>query len=710
MPEQTTLLILVASRTQNDAEHLNGLLRSLGMRVRSSWGGDTEVLDKSLGNHPELLFFVADDPPVSLPDLVRLRDARAPDVPIIALGKQADALDIAALMSQGARDLVTMANSSHLKAVIERELPVARMTAQLQRYEDALSDYETRLSELLSESADAIAYIQDGIHMHANPAYLKLFGYASADDIEGIPVMDVFDADSQGTLKTAIQQAVKHSHATDDLELQGINARGEAFPATISLAPDVVDGESCIRLAARVAQLSPELEQQLGEREREAAALKASLADIRHRDPLTGLYHRAYFLEQLRKIKVDDKAVRALALVTADEFAAVETSVGAYASGRIIDRLVELVNASVNKDEPVGRFDDDTFVIVLTRPAVKDIEKWATTLCKSVADTVFEAGSGSTSMTCSIGITEIEALAEPELLLSQALEASRNATRSGGNRHVIYQPADVGTEEGSSDASWVKRITSGLKNNTLQLVYQPIASLEGSSVDLQDVLVQLKEGDDTIIPAAKFMPYAERHKLMPAIDKWVVAHALPVAIRHSKANQNSRFFLRVSSQFLLDPKMNEWLQGLLKNAPSLPAESLIFQVPEDYLDKHLREVKAFIDLLRKAGCAVAIAQFGMGRNSLGVLDHLKVDFIKLRDDLVRDMNTDNEKRGRVEALVEKAKSKNTETIAQRVESADAIAMLWQMGVQYIQGNYLQEPGAIIEHSGPLNSKLKYGVQ
>ncbi|HET7370006.1 MAG TPA: diguanylate cyclase, partial [Gammaproteobacteria bacterium] len=464
MPEQT-LPILVASRTQNDAEHLNGLLRSLGMRVRSSWGGDAEVLDKSLGQHPELMFFVADDPPVGLADLVRLRDARAPDVPIVALGKQAEGLDVVELMNQGARDLVAMTNTDHLKAVIERELPVARMTAQLRRYEDALSDYEARLSELLSESADAIAYLQDGIHMRANPAYLKLFGYSSPDDIEGLPVMDVFDADSQSALKAAIQKAVKHGDATDELELQGVGADGETFPATISLAPEVVDGEPCVRLAARVAQLSPELEQQLGEREREAAALKASLADIRHRDPLTGLYHRAYFLEQLRGIKVDDKAVRALVLVTADEFASVEASVGAYASGRIIDRLVELVNASVNGNEPVGRFDDDTFSIVLTRPTIEDIEQWAATLVKSVADTVFEAGSGSTSLTCSIGITEIEALAESELLLSQALEASGNATSQGGNRYTIYQPADVSTEEGSSDASWVKRITSGLKNN-----------------------------------------------------------------------------------------------------------------------------------------------------------------------------------------------------------------------------------------------------
>ncbi|HET6726349.1 MAG TPA: EAL domain-containing protein [Gammaproteobacteria bacterium] len=706
MPERTILPILVASKTQNVAEHLNGLLRTLGMRVRSEWGGDAEALDLALSEHPELVFFVADEPPLELADLVKLRDRRAADAPIIALKKKSDSLDIAEVMSKGARDLVHMENTAHIKAVIERELPVARMAAQLQRYADALADYEKRLGELLKESADAIAYLQDGIHMRANPAYLALFGYASADDIEGIPVMDVFDADSQGTLKTAIQQAVKKGNATDDLELKGVNAKGETFPATISLAPEVVDGEPCIRLAARVAQLSPELEEQLGEREREAAALKASLADIRHRDPLTGVYHRAYFLEQLRSVKTSDKAIRALALVTADQFAAVEATVGAYASGRIISSMVELVNASVNEGEPVGRFDDDTFAIVLSRRSLDDIGNWATKLCKLVSDTVFEAGTGSTSMTCSIGIAEMDALADSEVLLSQALEASQSAVKQGGNRHVVYQPADVNTEAGESDASWVKRITDSLKNDKLQLVFQPIASLDESEADLQDVLVKMRIDNNESLPAAKFIPHAERLNLMPAIDKWVVRHLLPFVAGVHKKGRNTRFFVRLSPKFLLEPNMLKWLTGILQKAPSLPVGSLIFQFPEAFLDKHLKESKDLIEALNAAHCAISIAQFGLGRNSLGVLDHLRPDFIKLSDKLVGGILADEAQREKVNALIDKAKSKKIETIAQRVESADIIAILWQMGVQYVQGNYLQEPGA--EVSNPVGKARVFG--
>jgi diguanylate cyclase (GGDEF)-like protein/PAS domain S-box-containing protein len=706
VPEKTILPILVASRTQNDSEKLNGLLRGLGMRVRSAWGGDAETLDQALAQRPELMFLIADDAPIELADLARLRDLRAPDVPVIALSKKADGLDVVEYMNKGARDLVDLKNTAHLKAVIERELPVARMTAQLQRYADALSDYESRLGELLSESQNAIAYLQDGIHMSANPAYVALFGYAASGELEGMPVMDMFDGESQGALKAAIQAAVKHGRTSENLELKAVNAKGEPFAMTVSLAPEVVDGEECIRLAAHVAQLSPELEEQLTEREQEAAALKASLADIRHRDPLTGVYHRDYFLEQLRTVKTDTKTVHTLALVTADKFAEVEASVGAYASGRILNALVELVNASVSDNEPVGRFDDDTFAIVLARSTLDDIEQWASELLQAIANKIFEAGGGSTSLTCSIGLTEISELADSELLLSQAIEAGESAANQGGNRWIVYQPEEIDASKDASDASWVKRITDSLKNDKLELAFQPIASLDDTDVDLQDVLVQMRGEGSKVIRAADFMPPAKRLNLMPAIDKWVVRHVLPVSIKMGREKRNTRFFVRLSVPFLTDPNMVEWLgQALKKEADKLPAAGLIFQFPEDFLDTHLNESKAFIETLKTANCSISLARFGVGRNSLGVLDHLRPDFIKLDDDLVSNLHKDQAKREKADELIKKAKSRDIETIAQRVESAETIAVLWQMGVQYIQGNYLQEPDAAVATAGAANNRL-----
>lgn len=699
MSKNEILPILVAGKTQNDAERLNGVLRGLGLRVHPDWAGDAEALESSLARGPEILFFIADEPAMGLDELVRMRDLRAPEVPIIALTRSPDGGDVAALMAKGARDLVTLSNAAHLKAVISRELAVGRTAAELKRCADALADYEKRVAALLNQTADAIAYLQDGVHMSANPAYLALFGYAAEDDIVGIPVMDLFEGGSQNALKSAIQQGVKHGKPTHDLDVEGRRTGGDGFRATISLEPEVVDGEACLQLtvhaAAAASQMSPELEQQLSAREKEAAALKASLDDIRHRDPLTGLYHRGYFLEQLRQVKADDKTTRALALVTADQFDAVEAAVGAIASTRVIDRLVDIVKKSVEPAEPVARFGDEAFAIVLNRPALKDIENWARKLCATVAKTVFETSGGSTSMTCSVGLTEIDPLAESELLVSQALEASRSVSRSGGNRHLVYQPGEVGTPEGGSDAGWVKRITNALKNNGLQLAYQPIASLDGNDAELQDVLIQMQAGEGKVIAAADFLPYAERHRLMTAVDKWVVAHALPVLVNHAKEHSQARFLVRISSQALTDPSMLKWLQTALTKISKLAPGRLVFQLPEAYLDKYLKETKVFIDTMQKSRCAIAIVQFGRGRNSLGVLDHLKPDFIKLDDELIRDMHTDQAKRESVATLVDKAKSHQIETIAQRVESADTIAVLWQMGVQYIQGNYLQEAGTVV---------------
>lgn len=701
MSQPSTLPVLVASATQNDAEQLNGLLRGLGMRVRIAWGGDSRTLRKALRvSTPDIVLFVVDSPATKLSELLELRDNHAPDVPVIAVGKKLDKLDAGAVITQGARDLVSINSGMHLKAVIERELPVAQQSAQLRRYAEALQSHETRFTDLVSESGDAIAYIQDGIHAQANPAYLSMFGYQPSDDIMGIPVMDAFAGVSQGTLKQAIKSVVKSGDASKELELKGVGTNNKPFSVTVALAPDVLDGEKCIRLSARAAttHLSPELEEQLGEREREAAKLKASLADIRHRDPLTGVYHRGFFLAQLRKIKPSAKVTRALALITADQFEAVEASVGAYASGRIISSLVELINISVGNKEPVGRFDDDTFAVVLSRPSMQDVEKWAATLCKAISKKVFEAASGSTTMTCHIGLAEVQSLANPELLLEQAQEASETGRSKGGNCHVVYHPPAIDDDKGSSDASWVSRVTTALKNDGFQLAYQPIASLEDSDIELQDVLVQMQDENGSLIPAGKFMAAAKRQKLVPAIDRWVIKHLLPVVSDYCAKHPKARFFGRISTQFLMEAKPMSWFESALKHAPSRPPNSLIMQLPERFLDSNMKEAMHFIEILRKYKCAFAVAEFGLGRNSPGVLDHLRPDYVKLNDTLLADMDKNEDHQKKVAELVNKAKAKKTEIVAHRMESSDSIAILWQMGVQYVQGNYLQEAASVIQDS------------
>ena len=67
--------------------------------------------------------------------------------------------------------------------------------------EDALRESETKLRAILDNSRDAIGVSKDGITTFVNPAYVSLFGYESADELIGKPIMDIIAPESRGTCR-----------------------------------------------------------------------------------------------------------------------------------------------------------------------------------------------------------------------------------------------------------------------------------------------------------------------------------------------------------------------------------------------------------------------------------------------------------------------------------------------------------------------------
>jgi EAL domain-containing protein (putative c-di-GMP-specific phosphodiesterase class I) len=99
--------------------------------------------------------------------------------------------------------------------------------------------------------------------------------------------------------------------------------------------------------------------------------------------------------------------------------------------------------------------------------------------------------------------------------------------------------------------------------------------------------------------------------------------------------------------------------------------------------------------LRSRGFRFALDNFGSGRDPQGLLESLGLDFIKIDGALVQSLTTDQEIQAKVRTLVEAARHKEVQTIAERVENANTMAVLWQLGVQYIQGYFVNAPEEVV---------------
>ncbi|HWP94326.1 MAG TPA: EAL domain-containing protein [Gammaproteobacteria bacterium] len=692
MSERGFLPVLVLAQTQNHAEKLNGMLRAAGHAVRSAWAGNVEDAEKALKERrPDVIFYFLQTPGISLEDVVALPARLKLDCPVLAVTKQADEASIAATIRKGARDLVSIDNAERLEAVLVRELEVMRQSRALRKAEDTLRGYQERFQSFLQESGDAIAYVQDGIHVNANPAYLELFGHKLSAELEGLPVMDLFVGADQTRLKDALRDVAK-GKSLEPLKLKAATAKGER-EIEIALRQVEIDGEPCVELAIRS--------------EADTTALEAQMAELGKRDPVTGLYHRHYFAELLTQELATSKAgvVRALVLVKPDKFSAIEERIGPLATDEVLKQLAEIVTSLVEQNDVAARFGGNIFTVLMQRPSLKQIELWADKLRTTVAGKIFEAGGQSTSMTVSIGIADFaDEAPTPGAIIGHAQQAGHEARAAGGNRIKVYTPPVRDKEGKISDVGWVKKITTALKQNNFQLVYQPIASLQGDVSEFFDVLVRMIDEDGKEIMPGEFIPAAIRNGLMVGIDRWIMDKAFKVLAERARENRKTRFFIRLSDQSLVDATLPAWVEKQLA-ACGVPTGSVVFQIAEQAVEKHLKEAKEFTTAIKRLNCGIAIEHFGIGHNPLQIFEHLRMDFVKIDGSLMPYLQTENPKRALVQQIIEKTQELGIDTVAERVENANTMAVLWQLGVNYIQGNYVQEPEVIMADNARLPSEV-----
>ena len=78
-----------------------------------------------------------------------------------------------------------------------------------------------------------------------------------------------------------------------------------------------------------------------------------------------------------------------------------------------------------------------------------------------------------------------------------------------------------------------------------------------------------------------------------------------------------------------------------------------------------------------------------------MLESVQLDFVKIDGAIIQGLTGDPQLQQRVRTLVEAARKAEIQTIAERVEDANTMAVLWQIGVQFIQGYFVNEPEQVV---------------
>lgn len=680
MNDTTAVPVLVQSTSRDPVENLNSLLRNSGLAVHCTWiPAVADIPDALEQLNPELLVLFAP----SLKDLVEVasaRDQMAAGVPLVVVRDEGGGTHAGEDMARGARDTVSMRNPDHVQAVVHRELRAFRMERTLNTTLRSAQDYRRQLESVLRRSNDAIAQVQEGIVVQVNTSWLELFGFADASGVIGQPAMDLFDAETQAPLRGALAACLQGRWSDHMLKAGALLTDGSAVQLELVLASGEFDGEPCVQLIVPA-------------HKRDGREFASDLADAANQDPTTGLWVRRHLLRlcALRLSAPPAGGVRCFALLQPDKFEQLSREIGVLPAEDFLAGFAAQVRAMLGPNDIAGHFGAASLLVLLERGNARDAEAWCESLVERVAKHVFQVGEQSLRVSCSAGLALVpNGEADFNAVLLEALDAARRTVERGGNQVITSERADHDKRVLAYDQVWVKHIRSALADNRFHLVQMPIASLSGGSRKIFDVAVRMLDLQAREVLPSEFLPAAERNDLMRAIDRWVLGAALAVASRR----QVDMLFVRLSKDSVVDTSLMSWFDAQLKASHAEP-ERLCIQVTEDVASRHLQPMQRLLGELRQRRVHLALEQFGAGRDPMGLMGALPVDFIKVDGALMQGLTGSLDAQQRVRAIVAAATERGIQTVAERIEDANTMAVVWQLGVHYIQGFLVHAPEEIV---------------
>jgi PAS domain S-box-containing protein len=675
--EQGAVPMIVMTRSQDHVEAINSTLRKAGHPVHCTWLPDARDLGDALNQiNPEMLVAFVDELGIDVGSIMKVKMQSAPEMPVLIVRETIDEAAIADAMRMGAQDAVTLANRSRLQSVATRELRAYRLERALSTTLSSAREYREQLQNFLEGSADAITHVQEGIIVDANRAWLELFGYSGDDALTGTPLMDLFDMETHPALKGALVACLQGKWTDHALKVQALLSDGSSLALELTLTKADYENEPATRISIP-AQHKKDLD------------LEARLAEAVKNDASTRFLQQRYLIAAVReRCGTSMKGgVRQFAHIKPDRFIDIQYSIGVLASEDFMAQLAELLRVQLTPTDICGRFGGNGFLILLERGTARDVETWAENVVKRVNEHTFSAGDKTLSATVTVGLGLLPA-ANPDIgaAVTDAISATRRGRELGGNQMYAVDKSDTDTRVQAYDKIWVKHIKSALMENRFRLVQQPIASLLGEDKGMFDVLVRMLDDQGNEVLPTEFIAAAERNDLMKNIDRWVIGASMSFAANRKA----SCIFVRVSKDTVLDRSVTAWLDTQLKSLKIEP-KRLCIQVTEEVATQYIKQTKELAESLRKLGFRFAIEHFGTGRDPLKLLADITMNFIKVDGSLMQGLSTNQLQQQRVKGLVEAAKRKGVETVAERVEDANTMAVLWQLGIEFIQGYFVNAP-------------------
>ena len=417
-------------------------------------------------------------------------------------------------------------------------------------------------------------------------------------------------------------------------------------------------------------------------------------------DAMTGLMNRSGFEAQLIESHgalQSDADTHQIIYFDLDNLQLMNDTFGRKAGDEVIKTFARLLEEDLPKSAVLSRLTGDDFCMLLTHASSDEAFEYANRVRDKGFALRYLEGDKSLQVTMSIGITEFDRSAGKDgSALTTARMACEAAKEHGRDRIEIFNESNKSVVRRYDDMQLVAKIQQALDDNEFELLAQPIASLsDDSAAPHYEILLRMEGVDGIHVETSALFSAAERYRMMPQIDRWVVSNSISklAKIRQTVIDKKASFAINLSGQSIGDDDFLQFIEQEIDGS-KLPESSFCFEITESAAVSNLKKAQSFIDRLRDRGCHTSLDDFGAGLSSFAYLKNFNVDTLKIDGGFIRDITDNRISKSMVAAITQVAKVMELKTVAEYVESEETRKLVRDLGVDFAQGHIIGKPVAL----------------
>lgn len=401
-------------------------------------------------------------------------------------------------------------------------------------------------------------------------------------------------------------------------------------------------------------------------------------------DPMTGLYNRLFFDNQLATLLENNETTGAHGMVMMIRLPDLDTLRDNWGHSQVQDYLFSLVNLLSTfvmryPGSLLARYFRSDFALLLPHRSLKDADSIASQLINAV-DALPPTRMLDREDMIHIGITPWHSGQTTQQVMESVELATRHAALLGGNNWSVSETPQQEFSRGS--VKWRTLLENTLHRGGPRLYQKPAVTQEGQ-VHHREIMPGIFDGE-TEVSVAEYLPLVQQLGMAESHDRLLVSRILALI----KALPEESMAIPLTVDALLQRPFQVWLRDMLLQCTKLQRNRILFELAEADVGQHISRLHRAFHLLKGFGCRIVINQAGLTLVSTAYIRVVEPELIKLHPGLVRNIDRRKENQLFVQSLLESCKGKPTRIFAAGVKNRSEWQTLKKLGIAGGQGDFI----------------------